>query len=144
MSYKNVADYDISVGGPIATEHVWVGCAANVDGSQTARRACFVGRGGRTPQARDEVAITGHGGMVWWSGRIIASQAPSSRGGAAKTPTLTVEIFHAVGSSKRECKLSSKTCGPAQCKVADVRVGSATAPSSYTAGWALLVPVADA
>ena len=119
-------------------------CAANVDGSQTVRRACFVDRGDRTPQVRDEVAITGHGGMVWWSGRIIASQTPSSRGRAAKTPTFTVEIFHAADSSKCECKLSSKTYGPAQCKVADVRVGSATVPNSYTAGWVFLVPVADA
>ena len=88
----SVADYDTTAGGPIAAEHVWVDCATKPDGSTTVRRACYVDRGDRTPQIGDEIAITGFGGMVWWSGRIISMQPLSSRGRAAKFPTYIVEV----------------------------------------------------
>ena len=139
---NSVADYDIAAGGPIATEHVWVDCATKPDGSTTMRRACYVDRGDRTPQVGDEIAITGFGGMVWWSGRVISMQPPSSRGRAAKLPTYIVEVFYAADSSKTGLRLSTKTYGPAQCKVGDVRVGSTNVPRSFSAGWVFLVPVA--
>ena len=82
-----------------------------------------------------------HGQYASTGGR----HGPVSRIGMGQTGAHdSPPIFHAVDSSKCECKMSSKTYGPAQCKVADVRVGSATVPNSYTAGWVFLVPVADA
>ena len=100
-------------------------------------------RGSRTPQIGDEVAATGPGGVVWWGGRIIAMQPPGPRGGAAKTPTYTVEIFFGAGSSKTGCKLSTKTYGPAQCKVENFRAGGAHAQRGHAAVWVFLVPLAQ-
>jgi len=42
-------------------------------------------------------------------------------------------------------KLTLKTYGPAQCKIADVRFGGENHADSYTYGWVFLVPeqVAD-
>jgi hypothetical protein len=68
-------------------------------------------------------------------------QPPSSRGRAAKFPTYIVEVFYATDSSKTGQTLSTKTYGPAQCKVGDVRVGSTNVAGSFSAGWVFLVPV---
>jgi len=140
-----VADYEVGSNTAPTAEHVWVKCQTDpYDASIHRKRACYVDQGDRTPQIGDEVAITGWGGQVWWEAKIY-DMDPPKKGKKARSPAFSVSVFMVGDLGKTEgLKLSSKTYGPAQCKIGDVRLDGKTHPDSFTAGWVFLVPTADA
>ena len=86
----NVSEYDVSVGGAIETEQVWVQVTTEY-GDAGVKRACFAERGERTPQINEEIAVTGFGGTVWWCGRIFAIHKPMRK---RKSPTFLVDVIY--------------------------------------------------
>jgi len=67
---------------------------------------------------------------VWWSGRIYGMKKPTRK---TKTPTYLVDVIYAGSETKTMgLKLTLKTYGPAQCKIADVRFGGENRADSYT------------
>jgi hypothetical protein len=137
-----IPDYTIivTIGGdePIETDMVMVDCKTE-HGAAVVRRACYAERGDRTPQINDEIAVTGFGGTVWWSGRIFGMRKPSRK---SKSPSFLVDIIYGgTKTTNPDLPLSNKTYGPAQCRVEDVRYGGENMENSYTAGWVFLVPL---
>ena len=122
-------------------EQVWVECRSQFDSTECERRACFAEADGRTPQIGDEIAVTGFGGTIWWSGRIFAMRAPKRK---QKKLKYFVDVFYIADKSKTGLELSASTYGPAQCKVESRRGDETQHERNYTYGWVFLVPVADA
>ena len=134
----NVSDFVIGHDSKPRTEQVWVECRSRFGSTESERRACFAEADGRTPQIGDEIAVTGFGGTMWWSGKIFGMRAPKRK---LKKPKYFVDVFYTGDKTKTEgLELSETTYGPAQCKIESRRVGETVHERNYTKGWVFLVP----
>ena len=134
----NVSEFVIGGDEQPRTDQVWVECRSQFGSTECERRACFAEADGRTPQIGDEIAVTGFGGTIWWSGTIFAMRAPKRK---QKKPKYFVDVFYTGDKSKTTgLELSERTYGPAQCKIESRRVGETHHERNYTYGWVFLVP----
>lgn len=114
----DVSDFVIGRDEEPRTEQVWVECRSRFGSAESESRACFADANGRTPQIGDEIAVTGFGGTIWWSGRIFGMRAPKRQ---LKKPKYFVDVFYTNDKTKTEgLELSKATYGPAQCKIEHV------------------------
>ena len=140
VDMAKVSEYVIGSGDAVVTDHVWIQCKASYEEDEPHRRACYAEQGDRTPQVGDEIAVTGFGGKCWWAGKIFAIHPGKGRR-RGRELTFVAEVYYAESVTKTTQTLSSKTYGPARCKVGDVRVDRRTVRDSYTPGWVFLVPL---